>query len=290
LQNFNDNIIIKNKVVNCVSIKCFRCEFSFMNFFSVISKFPVMIKFLLLKFLNFFQYFRVLLIDIKISNKILFLWRSSVRELKDNYRHVGKFHLEINSNYGIFLDNCHRFVDIYPLVYVIEDSKESSAVTEVRLDGTMCEPLFLENKLIENITGDSKYDLQIKFDSVAINFKLEEFDLEQVKLIIEKISQLMKIDGIFFGSLILGSDYKNHSKKALKRIKDKNNANKWKNINFNEKNIEEIFLKFFSDFNYYTSGSIMVFRAENRENEKKRIKEVIKKELKNAKFDTFLEI
>jgi len=175
-------------------------------------------------------------------------------------------------------------------VYVIEDSKESSAVTEVRLDGTMCEPLFLENKLIENITGDSKYDLQIKFDSVAINFKLEEFDLEQVKLIIEKISQLMKIDGIFFGSLILGAEYKNHSKKALKRIKDKNNANKWKNINFNEKNIEEIFLKFFSDFNYYTSGSIMIFRAENRENEKKRIKEVIKKELKNAKFDTFLEI
>jgi hypothetical protein len=34
----------------------------------------------------------------------------------------------------------------------------------------------------------------------------------------------------------------------------------------------------------------MIFRAENRENEKKRIKEVIKKELKNAKFDTFLEI
>ena len=179
----------------------------------------------------------------------------SLTYLRGHYIFIDNRHIEVNTFYGIFIENTHRLYDNYPMILGIDKNPKVLNLFPHVFQGTLCT---IETCNID-ITKD-ELELSTKVDSISLSLVLDEIrSLEQIENFLINMKSLLNNGGTIFGFTIVGQDI-NHRKKAQEYIHYKNHHKIWFNKDRTIDELEEIFKKHFDEVIINVTGSLLAFK------------------------------
>ncbi|MGV3278447.1 hypothetical protein ACFX5K_02215 [Rickettsiales bacterium LUAb2] len=175
--------------------------------------------------------------------------------IKNYYKHMEYYHLEVFATNGIFLNN-ERLSDIYPHITVIETSSTSFEKLELRLDNTLCQANLIEL----DITKDP-INFETKFNSISLQFVLDTLPggINQIEqFLINLKNNLNPHVAVIFGTVVVGVGLE-HKARALNYIKQQNKNKKWFNLDLKLDDLVTIFERHFETVSLRYEGSCLFF-------------------------------
>eukprot|EP00090_Calanus_glacialis_P018080 TRINITY_DN28031_c0_g1_i1.p1 TRINITY_DN28031_c0_g1~~TRINITY_DN28031_c0_g1_i1.p1 ORF type:complete len:314 (-),score=33.04 TRINITY_DN28031_c0_g1_i1:120-947(-) len=205
------------------------------------------------------------------------LWRISKNEIHDLYRDcVGADHCEIAVGTGLFLkDYVMENESPQQLSFSLFDlNKNTIDIAEKRINEAVANngrSVHFKNTILDITKPESiSEDMKHSYDSVAANYLLHCLHgnglLDKDKFAaIQSCASLVKEDGCFFGSTLLGKDMlddaDNAGPAAIKTIKFYNKIGIFGNMNDCMADLESVLNELFGDVELWRTGYCAVWKA-----------------------------